>query len=125
MNKIIYIMILSSILTFFGCKSKEKKFLEEHQVFFYNTNEYKEFEVGSKVKVKEALMIAYKFALEKNIHPMSQMFFVVDNQYVFTSYFHPKIPDASTHGIWVNATSGQAKYIKEEIWLKAYYSYKK
>lgn len=76
MNKIINIMILSSILTLLGCKSKEKTFLEEHKVIFYNTLQYRSFENTSKVSIKEASIIAYKFALKEKITPMTRMFFL-------------------------------------------------
>lgn len=119
----IKIMILSSILTFLGCKNKEEKFLETHTVIFYNSPQYKEFEKTSKVKIKEANKIQANFAIKNDKEPEMYSFFVVDNQYVFTSYFHPKIPDASTRGIWVDATTGEAKYIEEQVWLKAYDAY--
>lgn len=122
MKKII--MILSAILTLLGCKSEEKKFLENHKVIFYKSEEYQNFEKQVKINIKIAYKIAFNYAIENNLEPMCRMFFVIDNHYVFTSYFNEKIPNASISGIWVNATTGEPKLVKGDLRLIAYYSFK-
>lgn len=36
---------------------------------------------------------------------------------------HPKIPDASTKGIWVNADNGKAIQVEKGVFLRAYHKY--
>ena len=106
-----------------GCKSKEEKFLENHKVILYETKEAELFINNSVIKPMEASKIQEEFALKNNKAPEMYTFFIVDNYYVFTSYFQPKIPNASIKGIWVDATTGKAKYVLEDIRIRAYKPY--
>jgi len=78
---------------------------------------------NSVIKPMEASKIQEEFALKNNKAPEMYTFFIVDNYYVFTSYFLPKIPNASIKGIWVDATTGKAKYVLEDIRIRAYKPY--
>ncbi len=62
MKKIIYMGLLTSILTFLGCKSEEEKILESHQILFYKTNEFENFINEAKIKPEEAKKIMIDFA---------------------------------------------------------------
>lgn len=119
MNKIIIMTILSSLLTLINCKSKEEKFFEEHKVIHYNTEEAKEFINNAKIKPDQAKKIQANFAFKNNKNPEAYSFFIIDNYYAFTSQILPKRPKASVSGIWVNATTGEAKYVKENIELNS------
>ena len=123
MKKIIFMLIFSSILSLLGCKSKEEKFLENHKVILYDTKEAELFINNSVIKPMEASKLQEEFALKNNKAPEMYTFFIVDNYYVFTSYFQPKIPNASIKGIWVDATTGKAKYVLEDIRIRAYKPY--
>ena len=91
MKKIIFIVTFSSIFSLLGCKSEEEKFLENHKVILYDTKEAELFINNSVIKPMEASKIQREFALKNNRHPEMHTFFIVDNYYVFTSYFLPKI----------------------------------
>ena len=90
MKKIIFIVTFSSIFSLLGCKSEEEKFLENHKVIPYDTKEAELFINNSVIKPMEASKIQREFALKNNRHPEMHTFFIVDNYYVFTSYFLPR-----------------------------------
>ena len=116
-------LIFSWVLSLLGFKSEEEKFLENHKVILYDTKEAELFINNSVIKPMEASKIQREFTLKNNRHPEMHTFFIVDNYYVFTSYFLPKIPNASIKGIWVDATTGKAKYVLEDIRIRAYKPY--
>ncbi|MFP3598802.1 hypothetical protein [Chryseobacterium sp. SIMBA_029] len=106
-----------------GCKGKKQEFLDNHKVILYHTKEAENFINTAKIKPKEAKIIQANFAIKNNEKPEMYNFFIIDGNYIFTSYFQPKIPEASTNGIWVNATTGSARRVNPEISLKAYKPY--
>ncbi len=118
MNILIKMTILGMGFLFIGCKSDNQKFLENHRVILYHTNEANSFIKKAKIKPSEAKKIQANFAFKNNNKPEMYSFFIIDNYYVFTSYFQPKIPNASVKGIWVDAFTGEAKYVKKNIKLK-------
>lgn len=119
MKKIIkYMCVLTSFFAFIGC-SKEEKFLQKNKVIYYGTNEFIEFEKNATIPLNKAWNIQKKYALDRNVNPENWLFFFVINDfYVFTSILQPKIPNASTGGIWVNSKTGEIKEIKSDINLK-------
>lgn len=123
MRKLIYMTLICSLLSLLGCKSKEQKFLDNHKVILYNANEAGDFINNANIKPEDAKQIQADFAIKNNKQPESYNFFIIDNNYVFTSYFHPKVPEASTSGIWVDSETGIAKYMETGIWLRAYKPY--
>ncbi|MGX5687144.1 hypothetical protein ACWKWW_21555 [Chryseobacterium cucumeris] len=123
MKELIYIVSICSLFSLLGCKSKEQKFLDNHKVILYETKEAEDFINTANIKPDEAKQIQAAFAIKNNKKPESYSFFIIDNNYVFTSYFHPKVPEASTSGIWVDSKTGIAKYIETGIWLRAYKPY--
>jgi uncharacterized lipoprotein NlpE involved in copper resistance len=119
------VIILSAIvlfcLVFLGCKTQEDTFFKEHSVIFYATDVFDEFETKAKIKVDEAYQLQINFSKKNNVQSMAYMFFVIDDYYVFTSYFHPKIPEASIRGIWIHSQTGETKYVEKGIFLKGSY----
>ncbi|MCP1299506.1 hypothetical protein NK356_10030 [Chryseobacterium sp. S0630] len=123
MKELIYIVSICSLFSLLGCKSKEQKFLDNHKVILYETKEAGDFINTANIKPDEAKQIQAAFAIKNNKKPESYNLFIIDNNYVFTSYFHPKVPEASTSGIWIDAKTGNAKYMETGIWLRAYKPY--
>jgi hypothetical protein len=123
MKKIIYMTTLTAILTFFGCKTKEEKYLEKHKVLFCKTDEFELFIATAKIKPKEANELMIDFANKKNLVIEASMYFIIDDYYTFTNYVHPKIPEAYTGSIWVHSKTGEVIQKKDGIFLKTYYSY--
>ena len=123
MKKLFYMSIFTSVLSLIGCKTDEEKYLKEHNVIFYQTKEFKLFEENSKIKLKDAFELQTKFANSNKTKPEVCLYFILDDNYVFSSFTNLKIPVASTRGIWVNSKTGEAKYMKDEIFLKAYNYY--
>lgn len=111
-------------MNFLGCKTKEEKFIEKHEVMLYNSVQYNNFIKNVKISINDALKIANNYSKNNNIENMDKMFFVIDKYYVFTCYFHAKIPDASTKGIWVDVNTGEVEYHNSGIFLRAYEYYK-
>ncbi len=117
--------IFTSFLSFIGCgKTEEEKYLEKHQVFFYKTKEFNDFENNTIIKLEEAFKIQTKFAKQNKEEHKRYMYFTIDGFYVFSLFRYNKTPVASTGGIWVDSKTGQVKYVKEEVLLKAYSFYK-
>ena len=54
MKKIIYILILMSILNSLGCRFKEERFLEKHDVIFSNTEAFEKFVTNANIKLEKA-----------------------------------------------------------------------
>jgi len=123
MRKINFIVIISFLTIFLGCKSKEEKFLEKHQVLFYQTKDFESFVKEAKIKPEEAWDLMVGYSKSNQINQPHLLFFIIDGNYTFTSYMHPKIPDAYTGGIWVNANTGDIKEVKNGIFLQAYNKY--
>lgn len=123
MKNLINVVLIFTLLFFLGCKSKEQKFLDNHKVILYHTKEATDFINTAKIKPEEAKIIQVNFAIKNNKKSGLYNFFIIDGNYIFTSYFHPKIPEASTNGIWVDATTGNTRSVNTGIWLKAYKPY--
>ncbi len=115
--------IITSFLIFLGCKTEEEKFLEKHRVLFYDTPEYIEFEKDATIKIDSAWKMQKDFSKKNNQIPENWLFFVIDENYVFTSNFQPKIPQASVNGLWVNSKTGKIKRIQLGNFLRYYKSY--
>lgn len=115
--------IFISILSFLGCKSKEERFLDSHQILFCKTDKFKKFLFEAKIKPEEAKEMMIDFAEKNNIRKPHLLYFVIDEHYVFTSYAHLKVPEASTKGIWVNANNGKIKEVKNGLFIRAYHKY--
>ncbi len=113
-------VILISIVNFLGCKSEEEKFLDNHEIVFCETDEFKNFIAEATIKPERAKEIMIDFARKNNVRPPHLLYFIIDEYYVFTSYVHLKIPEASTTGIWVHANTGKIKEVKNGLFLKAY-----
>jgi hypothetical protein len=123
MKKIIYMTILSTILSFFGCKTKEEKYLEKHQVLFCKTDTFEAFVEKAEIKPDIAKNLMIDYTNKNNLPPSAYLYFIIDGYYAFTNYIHPKIPEAYTGNIWVNSKTGEIKLIEKGVFLKAYNSY--
>jgi hypothetical protein len=123
MKKIIYMTILSTILSFFGCKTKEEKFLEKHQVLFCKTDAFESFIEKAEIKPDIAKNLMIDYTNKNNLPPSAYLYFIIDGYYAFTNYTHPKIPEAHTGNIWVNSKTGEIKHIEDGAFLRAYNSY--
>ncbi|KIC03692.1 hypothetical protein OA88_02775 [Flavobacterium sp. JRM] len=132
MNKIINIMVLSSILTFFGCKSKEEKFLQEHKVILCCNSRYFpenrltkeaiEFEKKQNISFDKASSIYLNFTDKKKVKDDSIKSktilpsLIIDKYYVY-SFKNIKMLKVAVFGIWVNADTGEVINGKDKIWL--------
>ncbi len=115
--------IFTTILTFIGCKTKEEKYLKDHEVIFCKTTEFEQFVENSEIKPIEARKLMIDFVKRKNQVVQSKMYFVVDGYYTFTNYIHPKIPEVYTGNIWVNSKTGEVKEMNHGIFIRAYNEY--
>jgi len=106
-----------SILSLFGC-NPEKKFKEEHEIIYYNTNEFRVFETKANIRMMEAHRIMKEFADKNKMSYKPDLFFVIDDYYAFTILTNPKIPKAFTGGIWINSKTGIAMYVKDGVFLE-------
>ncbi len=122
-------MILSSILSLFGCNPKEK-YLKDHNVilcYLSNnnetiTNQALEFEKKAKIKFNDATEIYIKFLEdkkeikksnhEKTIYPK----LVIDGNYVY-SFNNLKTLDIAVFGLWIDSDTGKISHNETKIWL--------
>lgn len=126
-------MILSSILTFLGCKNKEKKFLEEHEVLLCSslkifpknklTDEVIKFEKSHNITFNQASNIYLKFSgrkLKKSNLNESDIILpslIIDKYYVY-SFKNIKMLKIATFGIWIDADTGEIiNNNNDKIWL--------
>ncbi len=115
--------LLASFLCLFGCKSKEEKFLEKHEVLFCKTETFDTFVRKAKIKPKVALELMSNYSKENNVQHSHLFYFIIDGHYVFSSYIHLKIPEVYTGGIWVNSENGEIKLVKKGLYIRAYHEY--
>jgi hypothetical protein len=101
---------LTSIFSLFGCKSKEDKFLQENNIYFYGTPEFENYEKNAPVKLTEAWEIQKKYANLKNQIAENWLFFIVNDNYIFCSALNPIQSRAFLKGIWVNSKTGGVRY---------------
>ena len=113
--------IITTFLSFFSCKSKEEKYLENHKVILYGTKEFDKFESIANIKLDKAVDIQIEFAKKNHEDPKS-IFFIIDDYYVFSMQYNEKTPYVSINGIWVNVNNGDVKHLTEsDITLRRYY----
>ncbi len=97
--------LLFSTSTFFYQKNKMN-------IIEYKSNEFLEFEKNAKIKVDKAWDIHIKFLIEKWIGTKwYPLFFCIDNNYVFSNQFQPKMGKVSLNGLYIDANTGKIKYI--------------
>ncbi len=123
MKKIIYMSIFTTLLTLFGCKSKEESFLQKNIVIYYGTKEFEEFEKKSNVKLVKAWQIQKEYLEKNNQLSENWLFFVINDSYVFNSAVNPKEAKVFLKGLWVDSKTGEVKLSDSKIRLtygKAY-----
>ncbi|MBN2486493.1 MAG: hypothetical protein JXB34_11020 [Bacteroidales bacterium] len=87
--------------------------MEHMEIIHYGTEAFNSFENLSPIKKEEARKLCIDFCNKNDIKGgNSPLFFIIDSFYVFSPYNNPKIPEVSLTGIWVNAKTGEVKYIK-------------
>lgn len=111
---ILIINIFFTLILQTSCNNPKNQYMEKNNVILYNSEEFKLFESKAEVKLKEAWDIQKKYAQNKNDNPKNWLFFVINGNYVFTSIFHPKIPEASIGGFWVNSETGEVREVKSD-----------
>lgn len=122
--KLRFLVIILSIISILGCKSKEETFLKHNEVLFCKTIEFEKFVHNAIIKPEKAKKMMIHYTKENNLPTPIHLYFIVNEFYVFTNYVHPKIPETSTKGIWVHTSTGEIKENKKGIFLKAYNEYK-
>jgi len=123
-------MILSSILTFFGCKKKEDLFLQNNRVILCCssinfpdcklTTKSKAFEKEHKISFKEASKIYLKnLAKYENIDSLDSEVIptLIINEYYVYSFKNIKMSKVAAFGTGINADTGEIIHYKNKIWL--------
>lgn len=118
MKKKIFMSLFSLIISFIGCKSNEEKFLQENKVYYYDTKDFEEFEENAPIKLNRAWQIQKEYSKKNGQTPENWLFFVVNDNYVFSSALNPKAAFVFLGGIWVNSKTGEAKKVNSEVTLK-------
>lgn len=111
MIQIVYLLILIMIT----CCNPEKK-NNDLDVIAYGTQAFELFEKKAAIKKEEAWKLVLDYCNLPNdekfiIYP--KLFFIVNNNYVFTFYFNPKVPESNITGVYVNAETGEVTYHKD------------
>lgn len=88
------------------------------EIIFYGTEEFKKFESNNVISIEKAWLLQIQYYKDKNQNLKFPLYFVVDGNYVFSPYSNPKIPEASLTGVWVNATTGEVKYVENSQKIK-------
>jgi len=105
MKNIIYLLIFMNI---FSCKSK----IDEMEIIAYDTNEFEQFEKNATIKKEKAWELQLNYFQEKNKEISGTLFFIVDNNYLFSTSYNPKIPEASLTGLYVNSETGETFFLE-------------
>lgn len=111
-QKIFITGLLVSIIT--GCEEGKKM-----DIIYYGTSEFSEFIEKSEIKLDEAWDLQLKYYSDKSQEPIgSPLFFIINQQYLFSPYYNPKIPEVSIQGVAIDSITGKVEYINENIKLK-------
>lgn len=109
--------ILTSFITFVGCKSEKDKFFQENKIIYYGTTEFKKFEKNAPIKLDEAWNIQKDYAKKNNQISENWLFFSINDYYVFNSSLNPKESKTFINGIWVNSKTGEVRQNDSKIML--------
>lgn len=109
MSKIRNIVI--GLLCILGCSNKM-----QHKYYFYDSPEYNKIVSEFKYSLLDAIELIAKSKTGKifNDNLMIKHLFVRDEYYVFPDYVNWKVGPQSLSGYWVNANTGEVKYVKTE-----------
>lgn len=123
MKKRIIILVMS-ILVLFGCNF-EKKFKEDYKIIYYNINEFWVFEIKVNIRMMEVYSIMKEFVDKNKMFYKLDLFFVIDDYYVFIILINFKILKVFIGGIWINSKIGIVMYVKDGVFLEIFIFMKK
>lgn len=103
MKKIIYIIFIINI---FSCKTKTDKM----KIIAYDTKEFNFFEKKALIKKEKAWELHLNYYKSQNKEFFGTLFFVIDDNYVFSTNYNPKIPEVSLTGVYVNSETGETMF---------------
>lgn len=113
------ILILILTLNIISCTEiKNNKGDKMMNIIPYGTDEYNTYiKENSKITKEEARNIKNNFIKENYNGKIIGAFLccIIDDNYVFTNYYIPKLMESSTKGIWVNIKNGKIKYQNTDI----------
>jgi len=110
-----YLTSVLIILTLISCTKGDSKM----EVIEYNTPEFKEYIKNAPISLDKAWELQLKYLSDTNKEIVgSPLFFIINDKYLFTPYYNPKIPEVRIEGIVIDSITGDASYISETIKLK-------
>lgn len=109
--KVYYNILFITLISCTNMSNKDN--LEQLNIIHYGTEAFKNFENNAPIKKEKAREICISFCDQKKIiGGNSPLFFIINGSYVFSPYYNSKIPEVTLTGIWVNANTGEVKFIK-------------
>lgn len=108
-------MIIFIVFMLISCNQKGEKM----KVIAYGTSEFENYIKNAKVDLNEAWNLQLEYYSKHNKKAIgSPLFFIIDDKYLFTPYFNPKIPEVKIEGVTVDINTAKVGYIKRNIKLK-------
>jgi hypothetical protein len=89
------------------------------KVIAYGTPEFNTFIKNVKISPQEAWDIQLEYYKNNKMKTIGvPLFFIINDKYLFTPYYNPKIPEVTIKGVAVDSKTGFAEYINKKIKIK-------
>ena len=110
-------LLLFLVLFIFGC-NPSINYINGHKIIRYGTTEFKNFEKKTKIKKEQAWSIQNEITSKQQVPVVHWLFFIIDENYVFTSVVNSTKKETELIGICVNSETGIVTYEKSGVRLK-------
>ena len=85
----------------------------------YGTSEFDEFIDKAPITLDRAWELQLDYYRSSGSNPVgAPLFFIVDEAYLFTPYYNPKIPEVQLKGVAINSQTGTVAWVDKKCKLK-------
>ncbi|AXX88406.1 hypothetical protein AMRN_2708 [Malaciobacter marinus] len=119
-----YLAIILIVLLLSSCTKGEDKM----KIIAYGTPEFEEFVKKAPINLEKAWDLQLKYYEENEEKVIgSPLFFIINDKYIFTPYYNPKIPEVKLSGVSIDSQTGEATYVnmKDKLKPKSQFGWRK
>ncbi len=119
-----YLAIILIVLLLSSCTKREDKM----KIIAYGTAEFEEFVKKAPINLEKAWDLQLKYYEENEEKVIgSPLFFIINDKYIFTPYYNPKIPEVKLSGVSIDSQTGEATYVnmKDKLKPKSQFGWRK
>ncbi|WP_129501787.1 hypothetical protein [Malaciobacter marinus] len=98
------------------------------KIIAYGTPEFEEFVKKAPINLEKAWDLQLKYYEENEEKVIgSPLFFIINDKYIFTPYYNPKIPEVKLSGVSIDSQTGEATYVnmKDKLKPKSQFGWRK